>query len=256
MVTSKRYADAIDRRMNARIAEREVAGFEPFTLTNDELELATEPLTKTPVPRPVRAWVRFGPVALKVDAEAVAWTGRAVAIKWTMPSGAEHRAWVWASAIEPAGEVVLPRFAPGMSLPFFGDLDADETQAFGNLVWTTVALEGLVNRVCRILLGTEWQEGQDVGKNITRAQVVAVARNDYAGHRADLWLSEARPKLYLRNQVLHSTLAAHMGPTTSARCPSTRCTTSAGTRKPRSRSKPTRSSPSRTWRQSKPRSRA
>ncbi len=107
---------------------------------------------------------------------------------------------------------MLPRYAPGMSLPFFGDLDADEAQAFGNLVWTTVALEGLVNRVCRILLGTEWQEGQVVGRNITRAQVVAVARNDYAGHRADLWLSEAQPKLYLRNQVLHSTLAAHMGP--------------------------------------------
>lgn len=87
--------------MNARIAEREVASLEPHTLTNDELELDREPLTRTPMPRPVRAWVRFGPHALKVDAEAVAWTGRAVAIKWTMASGAEHRAWVWASAVEP-----------------------------------------------------------------------------------------------------------------------------------------------------------
>ena len=58
MVTSKRYADAIDRRMNARIAEREVAGFEPFTLTNDELELATEPLTRTPVAKIGRASCR------------------------------------------------------------------------------------------------------------------------------------------------------------------------------------------------------
>lgn len=87
--------------MNARIAEREVAGIEPLTLTPEELELDVEPLTKTPVPRPVRAWVRFGPHAMKVDAEAVAWTGRAVAIKWTMPSGIEHQAWVWASAVEP-----------------------------------------------------------------------------------------------------------------------------------------------------------
>ena len=87
--------------MNARIAEREVAGIEPLTLTPEELELDTEPLTKTPVPRPVRAWVRFGPIAMKVDAEAVAWTGRAVAIKWTMPNGAEHHEWVRASAVEP-----------------------------------------------------------------------------------------------------------------------------------------------------------
>lgn len=87
--------------MNARISEREAEGHAPLSLTPEELELATEPLTKTPVPRPVRAWVRFGPVAMKVDAEAVAWTGRAVAIRWTMPSGARHKAWVWASAVEP-----------------------------------------------------------------------------------------------------------------------------------------------------------
>ena len=87
--------------MNARISEREAEGNAPLSLTPEELELSTEPLTKTPVPRPVRAWVRFGPHAMKVDAEAVAWTGRAVAIRWTMPSGAEHKAWVWASAVEP-----------------------------------------------------------------------------------------------------------------------------------------------------------
>ena len=48
--TNKRCADAIDRRMNARISEREAEGHAP--LTTDELELATEPLTKTPVPAP------------------------------------------------------------------------------------------------------------------------------------------------------------------------------------------------------------
>ena len=100
-MTNRRYADAIDRRMNARIAEHETAGVAPSSLTPEELELMTEPLTKTPVPRQVRAWVRFGQVAMKVDAEAVGWTGRAVAIRWTMPSGTEHRAWVWASAVEP-----------------------------------------------------------------------------------------------------------------------------------------------------------
>lgn len=101
MGANRRYADSIDRRMNARIAERDTEGCEPCSLTPEELELGTEPLTKTPVPRPVRAWVRFGPVGMKVDAEVVAWTGTAVAIRWTMASGAEHKAWVWASAVEP-----------------------------------------------------------------------------------------------------------------------------------------------------------
>lgn len=87
--------------MNARISERDAEGHAPHSLTPAELELATEPLTKTPRPRLVRAWVRFGPVAMKVDAEAVAWTSRAVAITWMMPSGVEHRAWVWSSAVEP-----------------------------------------------------------------------------------------------------------------------------------------------------------
>ncbi len=87
--------------MNARIVESVIAGHAVHSLTNDELELESQPLTKTPVPKPVRAWVRFGPVAVKVDAEAVAWTERAVAIRWTMASGTEHRAWVWASAVGP-----------------------------------------------------------------------------------------------------------------------------------------------------------
>ena len=101
MGTNKRYADSIDRRMNARITESVTRGHSPVSLTNEELELTTQALTKTPVPKPVRAWVHFGPVAVKVDAEVVAWTDRAVAIRWTMASGAEHRAWVWVSAVEP-----------------------------------------------------------------------------------------------------------------------------------------------------------
>jgi hypothetical protein len=99
--TNKRYGASIDRRMDARIAESETQGHEVFSLTTAELELDTQPLTKTPIPKPVRAWVRFGPIALRVDAEAVAWTDRAVAIRWTMVSGAEYKAWVWASAVEP-----------------------------------------------------------------------------------------------------------------------------------------------------------
>ena len=102
------------------------------------------------------------------------------------------------------------RYDPAMTNPFFGDLDAEKAQSFGNLIWTTVALEGLVNKVCCTLLGAKWREGKAVGKNITKAQ--AVGRTDIAALRAYEWLDEARPKLYLRNEVLHSTVAAHMEP--------------------------------------------
>lgn len=71
----------------------------PLSLTNVELELDTFPLTRTPKPLAVKVWVRYGDVAIKVDARAVAWTSRAVAVEWDTASG-PHRAWVWASAVE------------------------------------------------------------------------------------------------------------------------------------------------------------
>lgn len=66
--TSKRYAQAVDAQMNAGVLDQLMRDHEPLSLTNDELELGTEPLTKTPVPRLVQAWVRYGDVAVKVDA--------------------------------------------------------------------------------------------------------------------------------------------------------------------------------------------
>jgi len=75
--------------------------YQPVTLREKELELNSEPLTKAPKPLPVMAWVRYGDVAVKVDAWAVAWTDFAVAIRWTTPSADEHKAWVWASAVRP-----------------------------------------------------------------------------------------------------------------------------------------------------------
>jgi len=73
-------------------------GAEPESLTTAELDLATEPLTRTPVPRPVTAWVRYGNIPIEVDAVVTAWTTRAVAIKWEPPDGA-HKAWVWSNAV-------------------------------------------------------------------------------------------------------------------------------------------------------------
>jgi hypothetical protein len=101
MGSNRRYADSVDKAMSKRADESVMRDREPTSLTPSELELSTYPLTRTPIPVPVRAWVRYGAVALKVDARAVAWTSRAVAIEWDTPGGS-HRAWVWSSAVERA----------------------------------------------------------------------------------------------------------------------------------------------------------
>jgi hypothetical protein len=98
MGTSKRYADSIDRRMSVRVNDSVMRGSQPESLSATELELESEPLTRTPVPRPVKAWVRYGKTPLQVDAVVTAWTTRAVAIKWDSPDG-EHKAWVWSNAV-------------------------------------------------------------------------------------------------------------------------------------------------------------
>jgi len=100
MGTNKRYANSIDRRVGERADEAVTRGVQPTSLTNVELELDTYPLTKTPRPQAVRAWVRYGAAAIRVEARAVAWTSRAVALEWTTPGGETHRAWVWASAVD------------------------------------------------------------------------------------------------------------------------------------------------------------
>jgi hypothetical protein len=98
MGTSKRYADSVDRRMSSRVNESVMRGAEPESLTNAELDLQHEPQTRTPIPRPVTAWVRYGKIPVQVDAVVTAWTTKAVAIKWDSPDG-EQKAWVWANAV-------------------------------------------------------------------------------------------------------------------------------------------------------------
>ena len=95
--TNRRYgeggiADAIDQ-----VATR---GVQPDSLTDEQLDLDNEPLTTPRRARPVIAWVRYGNVNLRVEGEAVAWTARAVAIRWRSPEGSIHRAWIWSSAAE------------------------------------------------------------------------------------------------------------------------------------------------------------
>jgi hypothetical protein len=85
--------------MSEQVVETIMRG-EPFSLTNDELELDVQPITRTPIAVSAVAWVRYGAVAVKVPVDVVAWTNRAVAIRWKNPEGEIHKAWVWASAVE------------------------------------------------------------------------------------------------------------------------------------------------------------
>jgi hypothetical protein len=92
---NRRYGDhGMDNRILQAVSRGEAAE----TLGEHELQLDREPLTRAPVAKPVRAWVRYGGAAIEVDAEAVAWTSRAVAIRWT-DGQAVYRAWVWAGAV-------------------------------------------------------------------------------------------------------------------------------------------------------------
>jgi hypothetical protein len=99
MGSNRRYAASYDRQSKEREAAAAMNDHEPMSLTSEELELDREPLTRTPHPRPVTAWVRYGATSVQVPAEAVAWTDHAVAIRWTTPGGREDKAWVWSSAV-------------------------------------------------------------------------------------------------------------------------------------------------------------
>jgi hypothetical protein len=97
--TNRRYSHVVDRQIDERILERLAATGELQTLTTAELQLDELPLTVDPRPKPVRAWVRFGENATRVDALALRWTPRAVGIQFDV-AGRHLRTWVWASAVE------------------------------------------------------------------------------------------------------------------------------------------------------------
>lgn len=100
---STRYADSVGRRYQERENEKLMLVGQPSSLTPAELELDRLPLTRTPKPQRVKVWVHYGEVALRIDAELVAWTPRACAVRWRTEAGEEHKAWVWGSAVEKLG---------------------------------------------------------------------------------------------------------------------------------------------------------
>lgn len=100
MGTNRRYADAVDRRMNDRALVTIARGAQLQTLTPAELRLDEVPLTVDPKPRrKVKAWVRFGAVPVRVDAVAARWTPDAIGIVFHVEE-TEYRCWVWAGAAD------------------------------------------------------------------------------------------------------------------------------------------------------------
>ncbi|MEV8267714.1 hypothetical protein [Microbacterium sp. NPDC076911] len=101
--TNRRYSDSIDRDLAKAHLTRVAAAGQLETLTTAELQLDAVARTVDPVPKPVRAWVRFGGEPTLVYAEACMWTPRAVAIRFKIGER-EYRCWVWASAVEALSE--------------------------------------------------------------------------------------------------------------------------------------------------------
>lgn len=99
MGSNKRYSHYYDEVMDARIAEGIMRTGDPDTLDSKQLDLENEPMTRSPKPQPARAWVRYGEHSMEIDVEVVAWTSRAVAVRWDGPDGAEHHAWLWSGAV-------------------------------------------------------------------------------------------------------------------------------------------------------------
>lgn len=99
MGTNRRYADAVDARISARVLQSVSRSGPLKTLTPLELRLDQAPLTVDPRPRRrVKAWVRFGSTPIQVDAVAARWTPDAVGITFTI-EGKQHRCWVWSGAV-------------------------------------------------------------------------------------------------------------------------------------------------------------
>jgi hypothetical protein len=98
-----RYEHHYDKLIDNRVLEQ-VAKRGPLQcLTDAELELNRLPVTIDPDPDPVRAWVRFGPHAVLVDAFAERWTERAVGIRFTVGE-VEMKTWVYMGAVRSVGQ--------------------------------------------------------------------------------------------------------------------------------------------------------
>lgn len=98
MGTSRRYSEYYDRQMDIRILQR-IADENPLqSLTPQERREDSLPVTRDPQPKPCKAWVRFGPHPMLVDAVVVVWHDIACGIQFSVGEK-QLRCWVWANAV-------------------------------------------------------------------------------------------------------------------------------------------------------------
>jgi hypothetical protein len=69
------------------------------SLTDRELAVREQPMTTYPQPRRVRAWVRFGGEAVRVDAKLIRSTPTAAGVELRAEQQT-FRCWVWGNAVE------------------------------------------------------------------------------------------------------------------------------------------------------------
>jgi len=96
--TSKRYAHHYDKLMDQRILQRVARDGPLQSLTDAEIRRRQLPITTDPEPKPCRAWVRFGPTAIQVEAVVVVWNDVACGIQFTVGEK-QMRCWVWTNAV-------------------------------------------------------------------------------------------------------------------------------------------------------------
>lgn len=75
----------------------------PRSLTDREIGVREQPTMIYPRPRRVRAWVRFGGVAVRVDASLLRSTPPAAGIEFRAEDQT-YRCWVWGNAVVLADE--------------------------------------------------------------------------------------------------------------------------------------------------------
>ena len=69
------------------------------SLTDREMDVREQPMTIYPRPKRVRAWVRFGPEVVRVDAKLVRSTPLAAGIEFRA-GDQTFRCWVWGNAVQ------------------------------------------------------------------------------------------------------------------------------------------------------------
>ena len=84
--------------MDTRVLQRIGEEHPLQSLTKEERQADVLPVTRDPQPKPCKAWVRFGPHAMHVDAVVVVWNDIACGIQFTV-GDKELRCWVWANAV-------------------------------------------------------------------------------------------------------------------------------------------------------------